>query len=158
MQHPAELRERGGGQWLGGEIQRIDHGQRKVPAPGKFGGDLALVNVHQFALPAPALARRTRQPPELRQDVRGVLHQDQLAQTQHHAGQPGGLPVNLLAQAASSRRNCAAHKLTAALASSITLPIVMKPWIWRSKQICVTRFPAWVKASEYIRPSSRSGS
>ena len=40
--------------------------------------------------------------------------------------------------AATQRRNArassAAHIATAVFASSSTLPMVMKPWIWRSKQ------------------------
>ena len=46
------------------------------------------------------------------------------------------------AHRASSWRSAAAHSGTAALASSMSLPIVMKPWIWRSKQMCVARLPA----------------
>ncbi len=62
------------------------------------------------------------------------------------------------AQGASARRNSAPHSDTAAFASSSTLPIVMKPWIWRSKQMCVARLPASLRRCEYISPSSRSGS
>ena len=38
---------------------------------------------------------------------------------------------------ASARRSAAAQICTAALASSMTRPMVMKPWICRSKQMCV---------------------
>jgi hypothetical protein len=38
------------------------------------------------------------------------------------------------ARAISARRSSPAHSATAALASSSNRPMVMKPWIWRSKQ------------------------
>ena len=48
-------------------------------------------------------------------------------------------------QDCSARRSCAAHSSTATLASSITRPIVMKPWIWRSKLTSAARLPACVR-------------
>jgi membrane-associated protein len=58
----------------------------------------------------------------------------------------------------SARRSSAAQMRTAASASSMTRPIVMKPWIWRSKRTCVARLPASVRRCEYCSASSRSGS
>ncbi len=43
---------------------------------------------------------------------------------------------------ASARLSAAAHTSTASLASLITRPMVMKPWIWRSKLISVALLPA----------------
>ena len=51
-------------------------------------------------------------------------------------------------QPASARRSSLAQIATAAFASSSNFPIKMKPWIWRSKQICVTRLPALLSACE----------
>jgi hypothetical protein len=51
-------------------------------------------------------------------------------------------------QPASARRSSLAQIATAAFASSSTLPIKMKPCIWRSKQICVTRLPTLLSACE----------
>lgn len=48
----------------------------------------------------------------------------------------------------NARRSSLAQIATAAFASSSTLPINMKPWIWRSKQIYVTRLPAMLSACE----------
>ncbi len=58
----------------------------------------------------------------------------------------------------SAARSAAAHSVTAVLASSMTRPIVKKPWIWRSKQTYCAALPAAESASAYCRPSSRSGS
>ena len=63
--------------------------------------------------------------------------------------------LRLTASGAAQR---AAHSATAALASSITRPMVMKPWIWRSNRMCVARLPACVSRCEYCSASSRSGS
>ena len=49
--------------------------------------------------------------------------------------QMGGADAQLAAPSRRACASCPAHISTAALASSITRPIVMKPWIWRSKQI-----------------------
>ena len=50
------------------------------------------------------------------------------------AARQAGVVAELSRQRASARASSAAHRRTAACASSITLPMVMKPWIWRSKQ------------------------
>jgi hypothetical protein len=51
---------------------------------------------------------------------------------EHVAANHGAL--RLQPGALNARFNSAAHSATAVCASSSTRPIVMKPWIWRSKQ------------------------
>ena len=57
-------------------------------------------------------------------------------------------PGDEASQAFSARRTASAQRSTAVFASSSTLPMVMKPWICRSKQIWVARLPASVSRWE----------